>query len=79
MVFRSKLVGVVDAVVTCVAQGGLVCSAEHGGLLFVTHVALNLHLFVDLLPQSDHFQYPEREYCEDMEVWNPRRVGKRGL
>ena len=57
LVFRSKLVGVVDAVVTGVAQGGLVCGAEHGGLLFVTHVALNLHLFGDLLLQSDHFLF----------------------
>lgn len=60
LVLRGKLVGVVNSVVAGVAQGRFVGGAEHRGLLFVTDIALDLHLFVDLLHQSDHSWSPER-------------------
>lgn len=42
----GELVRVVDAVVAGVAEGCLVGGAEHGGLVFVTHITLDLHLSV---------------------------------
>lgn len=47
-VFVGELVGMVDAAVTAIAEGGFVGGAVKGGLLFLTHIALNLHLIIYL-------------------------------
>lgn len=52
LVLRGKLVGVVDTVVARVTKSSLVRRAEHRSLIFVTHVALDLHLFIFFLPFS---------------------------
>lgn len=43
--FGCELIGVVDAVVTALAQSRLVGGAEHRGVVLVAHVTLDLHLF----------------------------------
>lgn len=45
LVFGCELIGVVDAVVTALAQSRLVGGAEHRGVVLVAHVTLDLHLF----------------------------------
>lgn len=60
LVFGGELVGVVDAVVAGVAQGGFVGSAEYRSLVFVTHVALDLHyLYLPLISDSP-LSFPDR-------------------
>ena len=46
MVLGGELVGVVDAVVASITEGCLISGAEHRGLIFVTDITLDLHLFV---------------------------------
>lgn len=41
--FGGELVGVVDAVVAAVTQGGFIGGAEQRSMVFATHVALDLH------------------------------------
>lgn len=46
LVLGGELVGVVDAVVASITEGCLISGAEHRGLIFVTDITLDLHLFV---------------------------------
>ena len=46
LVFAGELVGVVNAVVAAVAEGGFVGYTVHGGFIFITHITLDLHLLL---------------------------------
>lgn len=63
VVLGGELIGMVDTVVTGVAEGGLVGGAEHRGVVLVTHITLDLH----------QFEVPKQE-----EKLNLREVGKEG-
>lgn len=56
LVLGGELVGVVDAVVAGVAEGCLVGGAEHRGLVFVTHITLDLHLLLWSDWYSEYFE-----------------------
>lgn len=43
--FGSELIGMVDSVVTGVAESCLVGGAEHRGIVLVTYITLDLHQF----------------------------------
>jgi len=43
LVFGGEFVGVVDAVVAAVAEDGFIGGAKDRCIVFVTHVALDLH------------------------------------
>ena len=58
LVFGGEFVGVVDAVVTTVAECGLVGGAENRGLVFVTDVALDLHLQICIMNYDGCFCIP---------------------
>lgn len=46
LVLGGELVGVVDAVVASITEGCLISGAEYRGVIFVTDITLDLHLFV---------------------------------
>jgi hypothetical protein len=66
LVLGGELVRVVDAVVAGVAEGCLVGGAEHGGLVFVTHITLDLHLSVWLDWYSDYFEETKQRKGKEM-------------
>lgn len=53
LVLGGEFVGMVDAVVAAIAKGRFVGGAENRSLLFVTDVALDLHLLIELLQKVE--------------------------